>query len=116
MNKNMNKNLTFEELRIKNKERCELIYHPISEWSEADWCCALVGESGELANFIKKRRRLNYQNDAYLEDIYKEMGDVASYLDLLATRLGVRLEDCLVNKFNLVSDKKNCKIKLGQDE
>ena len=106
------KSLTFEELRVKNQTRCETIYHSVDEWSETDWSCALSGETGELANFIKKRRRKDFKTKAHVGSIKKEIGDVCAYLDLLATKFGLRLEDCIRDKFNEVSEKAGCEIKL----
>jgi NTP pyrophosphatase (non-canonical NTP hydrolase) len=42
----------------------------------------------------------------------KEIGDVAAYLDLLATSMGFRLEDCIRDKFNEVSGRVKSKIKI----
>jgi NTP pyrophosphatase (non-canonical NTP hydrolase) len=42
----------------------------------------------------------------------KEMSDVICYLDLLASRMGIDLEKAIIEKFNEVSDRKGCKIKL----
>lgn len=117
------KNLTFKQLKKSNTKRCEKHFHPINEWSETDWACALAGEIGELCNFIKKRKRardsanhfgvMSNPKLPHLEDCKKEIGDIAMYLDLIATRLGLNLEDCVREKFNEVSGRvNNCKIKL----
>jgi NTP pyrophosphatase (non-canonical NTP hydrolase) len=99
-------------------------------WTMADWSNAMVGEvgelvdatgallavvshSGQLANIIKKLRRLECGSDpgpddppAYrlLEMVADEMGDVVAYLDLLATFLGIDLGAAVANKFNRVSE------------
>jgi len=52
--------LTFAELAMKNKARCESatgFNHQISDWSLSDWMTALAGEVGEAANIIKKLNR-----------------------------------------------------------
>ncbi|MEK6882096.1 MAG: hypothetical protein AABY22_20940 [Nanoarchaeota archaeon] len=113
------KPLTFEELRVKNLQRCEEVFHPLHSWDECAWFTAL---SGELGNYIKKRRReqadWNGRNgdkelfNLHREDIKKEIGDIACYLDLIATKFGFRLEDCTRDKFNIVSLRKKSKIKL----
>ena len=103
--------LSFEELRRTNAARCEAHFHKIDEWDEVAWGCALGGECGELLNILKKRHRIisksKYQGGGALEklkkDAGKELGDLIAYADLVATRLGLRLEDCIVNKFNTVS-------------
>jgi NTP pyrophosphatase (non-canonical NTP hydrolase) len=113
--------LTFEKFRTQNKKRCEKYFHLIPDWSEAEWAVALAGECGELCNFIKKRVRIVkskaavIKQDSYEElgrEARKEIGDILAYLDLLAQAMGVRLEDCVVSKFNEVSDRVNSKIKL----
>lgn len=74
-----------------------------SDWSLAEWCNAVCGELGELANLIKKVQR----GDITLEDarasIGKECADVLTYLDILAFRAGVDLGAVTVQKFNEVS-------------
>jgi NTP pyrophosphatase (non-canonical NTP hydrolase) len=113
--------LTFEKFRRVNKKRCEKYFFPIQDWSETDWACALAGEVGELCNFIKKRLRARTaktllpnipSQEALAAEAKKEIGDVLGYLDLIATRMGFRLEDCVVDKFNEVSDRVNSKLKL----
>lgn len=46
----------------------------------------LVGEAGEVANFIKKRWR---DGDSYEDDLRKECADVLAYLMMLAWKLGM---------------------------
>lgn len=116
--------LYFEELRIKNKQRLAVFKNSKgepahsqedgSDWSHLEWGGALAGEVGELLNLIKKCRRgdLDVTNSLVRRVIADEIGDVAAYLDLLATRLDLRLEDCIVDKFNKVSDRINSDIKL----
>lgn len=107
------KSLTFEEFRVKNKLRDKEKWRSLDEWSESDFACALAGEVGELCNFIKKRRREDYPKILHKKSIHKEIGDVISYLDLLASKYGFTLEECLVNKFNEVSNRSpKSKIKL----
>lgn len=112
------KTLTFQRLRKANVKRCEKHFHLLHDWSEAEWACALAGEVGELCNFIKKRKRLSderYKGDKsknYLEDCGKELGDIQAYLDLLAAKLGFRLDKVTRDKFNEVSLRVKSKIKL----
>ncbi|NJO65998.1 MAG: hypothetical protein HC836_50410, partial [Richelia sp. RM2_1_2] len=54
-------------------------------WGEVDWACALAGETGELCNFIKKRRR---GENIPVEELAKELADIVCYADLLADHLG----------------------------
>jgi len=103
------KDFTFSQLREANVARCEKHFHKLNIWSNTDWACALAGEVGELCNFIKKMRR---GQDVPIEKLAKEIGDIQCYLDLLAARLGIDLAEATIEKFNEVSDRKNCKIKL----
>jgi NTP pyrophosphatase (non-canonical NTP hydrolase) len=92
-----------------NVERCEKYFHLLDEWSETDWGCALAGEVGELCNMLKKVRRGDLVDR---QAIAKELGDIQAYLTLLAARLKIDLVQATINKFNEVSDRKNCPIKI----
>lgn len=111
-------------------------------WTLADWSNATVGEDGEkleavfdllaiacygnvklglVANAIKKARRHETgvsqasgpQNlEQALKAVANEIGDVATYLDLLAHACGLRLEDCIRDTFNRVSDRENMPVRL----
>jgi NTP pyrophosphatase (non-canonical NTP hydrolase) len=60
----------------------------------------LIGESGEIAEKIKKLLRDNTKVEA--QDIIKELGDVAFYLTALANYFGSSLEEVLqVNMIKL---------------
>lgn len=60
----------------------------------------LIGESGEIAEKIKKLLRDNTKVEA--QDIVKELGDVAFYLTALANYFGSSLEEVLqVNMIKL---------------
>lgn len=86
-----------------------------SDWSLNDWCCAVTGEVGELANLLKKVRR----GDLSLADarpaIAKELADVQTYLDLLAMQCGVDLGAATIAKFNEVSARVGSPIFLRDD-
>lgn len=101
--------LTFSKLRAVNVKRCNKHFHKLNDWSPTDWGCALAGEVGELCNFLKKARR---GENVSKDDIAKEIGDVQCYLDLIAARLKINLAECVIDKFNEVSARKNCKIRL----
>jgi NTP pyrophosphatase (non-canonical NTP hydrolase) len=58
----------------------------------------LIGESGEIAEKIKKLLRDNTKVEA--KDILKELGDVAFYLTALANYFGSSLEEVL--KLNMI--------------
>lgn len=50
----------------------------------------LVGEAGEVANFVKKRWR---DGDLHEEDLRKEVADVFAYTMMLADALGMTPQD-----------------------
>lgn len=111
--------LTFEGLSRVNRQRCNRWHpgfpeHNKADWSGADWSNALCGEAGELANVVKKIRRLECEydqgpSDPPLEDLRvmlaDEMADVVCYLDLLATFYDVDLAAAVARKFNAVSER-----------
>ena len=63
----------------------------------------LIGESGEIAEKIKKLLRDNTKVEA--EDIIKELGDVAFYLTALANYFGSDLTDVLGINMNKLNDR-----------
>lgn len=76
---------------------------------EIYWSNALCGEAGELANMIKKR---HLGKEIPTKDVLKEIADIVTYADILCTKLGGKLSDVLVEKFNEVSDRHGCEIKI----
>ena len=70
------------------------------DWTTGDWGNALAGEVGELCNKIKKSRRGEFIDPAeYME----ELGDIGAYLALVASELGIDLQEALAAEFNRVS-------------
>jgi len=55
----------------------------------------LVGESGEIAEKVKKLIRDHDSNEDMIDrdDIAKELGDVLWYIAVLSSHLGITLED-----------------------
>lgn len=113
--------LTFNDLRLVNVERCQDAFHPLNDWSPTDWATALGGECGEALNKVKKLRRLDGADadfntaEARAElciEIGKELADMIIYADLLAARLGIDLSRAVVDKFNEVSDRRGSSVKL----
>lgn len=110
--------LTFAELREANVARAtnRYGYGDIDEWNEAEWGNALAGEVGELCNLLKKMIR-QAPGDPSLKELYreagKEIGDIQTYLDLLAEKLGHDLGEVTRNKFNEVSDRIGVDVKLS---
>jgi NTP pyrophosphatase (non-canonical NTP hydrolase) len=112
--------LSFSELAAVNRSRCERWHpgfpSPDDPWTIADWSNALCGEAGELANVIKKLRRLEVGTDPGPDDppfsrlremVADELADVICYADLLATRMGIDLGAAVADKFNRVSERQN---------
>lgn len=107
--------LTFEEVREKVLARSNRWHKGgIEEWSVSDWALAMVGEAGEVANAVKKLRRLECgtpaakgpkTEDEAVAAIAEEIGGVFLYLLQLAERLGLSLQECVVDEFNRVSER-----------
>lgn len=107
------------ELRLKNVQRCEDVFHELNEWSPTDWACAFAGEAGEACNKVKKLRRLDgadsnldsiNKRQELINEIVEEVADTVIYADLLAARIGKSLEQAIKEKFNKVSTEKGSKI------
>lgn len=86
-----------------------------SDWSPSDWLEALVGELGEYANERKKFRRGDIDEPTFKMKAAKELADVMIYLDILAMQLGINLGEATLAKFNEVSERVNCSIRLKND-
>lgn len=65
----------------------------------AHWTLGLTGESGEIAEKVKKVIRDDYANltDEKKAELAKEAGDVLWYIAVFAHSLGVSLEDLAQN-------------------
>ena len=84
-----------------------------SDWSIAEWTNAMAGEAGEACNFSKKLKRGDFSNsEEGLDLLMEEIADVVLYADLVAWRVGRNLSDAIRDKFNKVSDRIGCDIKL----
>lgn len=103
------KTLTFAKFSEANRERCQQAFHPIDSWSPQDWATAVAGEVGEACNLIKKMRR---GEPIPKHDIADEIADAVTYLDLLAQRLGIDLGEAVLRKFNVVSERRDCGVRL----
>jgi len=107
--------LTFAELRraniarlpqFKNKRGEQAHSQPDgSDWSDSDWLQAVVGELGEYANLKKKVLRGDLSREEAQSELADELADVATYLDILAFRLGIDLGAAIADKFNRVSER-----------
>lgn len=117
--------LTFAELRRMNllrlplfKDRQGRFCHdakadPIgSDWALSQWCNAVTGELGEAANIIKKIERGDFSLDEARGELGRELADVQTYLDLLAHRAGVNLGVATIQKWNEISERIGCDLRL----
>ncbi|MEO1731844.1 MAG: MazG-like family protein [Pseudomonadota bacterium] len=111
---------TFSGFSERNRERCEAecgFNHQLDSWSLSDWAVAMAGEAGEACNVVKKLNRIrdgvdNSETPEDLREMLKaEIGDVFTYLDLMAQAAGFDLySDCIAPKFNDVSERIGCPI------
>jgi len=114
--------LTLQELREKNVARLPQFKNAKgepahskadgSDWSLGEWCNAVLGELGEAANIIKKVQRGDLTLDDARPDLAREYADVLTYLDLLAFRTGVALDSATILKWNEVSRRVGCALRL----
>ena len=116
------KDLTIRQFSSLNKTRA-LHWHKsgLDSWSPAEWGNALAGEVGELCNVLKKLLRHDkgiqqlaveqgkpYESSKRAELVLaaaKEIADSYTYLDLVAARLGLDVQRCVVMKFNEISER-----------
>ena len=106
--------LTFKTLREVSLTRCNR-WHPggVYDWTLSDWGVAAAGELGEACNVIKKINRLrdkitgNKANELDLIslklDLAEELADAVISIDLIASRVGLALDQAIIKKFNEVS-------------
>jgi NTP pyrophosphatase (non-canonical NTP hydrolase) len=116
--------LTFAALRAANKRRLPQFKNKHgepahsqsdgSDWSISDWLMAVTGELGELANLRKKVLRGDLTHGQAQQETADELADVATYLDILAFRLGVDLGAAVASKFNRVSIRVGCDVRLPE--
>lgn len=116
--------------KVNEKRSLEGFKMKLSDWSLSQWSNAVAGETGELCNIVKKVERGDFHkrpenasdtpeyNNAYAasqyrEEIGKEAADIIIYLDLLCTREGIDLGAEIVKKFNEVSDRVKCGVKIS---
>jgi NTP pyrophosphatase (non-canonical NTP hydrolase) len=86
-----------------------------SDWSPAQWLQAVVGELGEFANLQKKVERGDLTVEEAKPMLAKEIADVATYLDILAFRLGIDLGEAVRLKFNEVSKRVGSSVRIGAE-
>ncbi len=86
-----------------------------SDWSDAEWLEAIVGELGEYANLKKKVRRGDIEPEAAKQMLADELADVVTYIDLLAFRLGIDLGAAVQHKWNEISARVGCDLRIDHD-
>lgn len=108
------KDLTFKELQDACAKRLPLAFPECQTWSEADWIMATVGELGELANILKKIKRGSKKiTKKTVKEVELELADTITYLcGFLANCLGINAGEVTREKFNIVSKRYNCSVKL----
>jgi NTP pyrophosphatase (non-canonical NTP hydrolase) len=104
---------TFATLRLANTKRLPTFKNAKgepahsqpdgSDWSNAQWLGAVLGELGEFANLEKKVVRGDLTMEQAKPALAKELADVVTYLDILAYRLDIDLGEATRAKFNEVS-------------
>jgi NTP pyrophosphatase (non-canonical NTP hydrolase) len=80
------------------------------DWTPAQWVQAVLGELGEYANIRKKFERGDISQTEFLTAAGKELADTVTYLDILATQLGINLGEATRIKFNEVSRRVGCEV------
>lgn len=114
--------LTFADLAITNRARCQRWHTFADAWTGADWSNAMCGEAGEAANVVKKLRRhethTTPQGDpdktSLLIALGYEIADTILYAFLLADHYGINVEKAVIEKFDAVSRKNGFPEKLGR--
>ncbi len=91
-----------DRLTEVNCLRSEELFPVCQGWRMGQWGNAIAGEVGELCNMIKKRER-DGEVAISGKDIGKELADIVIYADLIASKIGLNLGECIVHKFNEVS-------------
>jgi NTP pyrophosphatase (non-canonical NTP hydrolase) len=95
-----------------NARRCRELFDENSH-NEEFYCIAIAGEVGEMCNEVKKVLRGDYpMTPTIRKKILEELVDVMTYCDLMITKLGGNTEVEIVRKFNTVSDRRKCSIKI----
>lgn len=101
--------LSFRRLSRANRQRCEENQLPEEDWTPSDWATILAGQTGDACNLIAKMRR---GDKVDVNDIGRELADIVICADLLASRLGLDIEKCLVQKFNETSARQGSEVLL----
>ena len=115
--------LSFEQLRKAHENREKRWTKGAEEWSINDMLVGLGGECGEALNEGKKLRRLETGMQQHgnvpvshlvaKHKIMLELADMIHYAELVAMKLGLSLEEAVVEKFNSISEREGFPERLG---
>jgi len=113
MDPTLHKHATFQYVSQTSKDRSIMWQGALENWSNSDWAMALTGELGELCNVLKKIKRLDDSTERtdrgtreeLMQTAATEIGDTFIYLDLLCSRLGLDMYECIATTFNRVSER-----------
>lgn len=93
--------LSFEQLGIKNVERCQSSYgHDVTDRTDAEWLICIMSKVGEAAELLKKTRAGETVSPG---DLVAVLGDITIYTDLMCSSLGCSLGEVVHKRFNEVS-------------
>lgn len=122
----LNYGLTFRTLRSANLARLPEFKNAKgepahtepdgSDWLLSQWCNAVTGELGEAANLIKKIERGDMTLDQARDKLADELADILTYLDILAYRAGVDLDEATISKWNRISERVGSDIRIASDD
>lgn len=105
--------LTFAAFAAASRERCQATFgRTISRDSVMAMVLGLAEEAGEVAGAVRGYLGISARKAITVRQVGDEIADVVCYADLLAQCLGLTLSDCLVRKFNAVSDRAGSPIRL----
>lgn len=93
------------------------------EWNLSDWAVAVAEEAGEICGAVKRVNRIEAghimkkegepktKEEAFLR-LKKEIGDLTTYLDLMAQHIDTDLEECTRLAYNGVSEREGMAYKI----
>jgi NTP pyrophosphatase (non-canonical NTP hydrolase) len=89
-----------------------------AKYKPINYTLGLAGESGEVAEIIKKAIR-NFDGDfsrVDIDDFKKELGDVLWYVAMLASTFDITLDDVATANLQKLTDRKNRNVIKGMGE
>jgi len=87
----------------------------VTDWTIDQWATATGGEWGEFLSFLKQFNRGDITWEEFVKEGGKELADTVIYLSLLAKRIGINMDEVIVDKFNEVSARINSRVYIGND-